>query len=163
MTASGDKTAGLWDAVSGKELAVLRGHENIVGSAAFSPDGRTVATRSSDGTARLWDAASGKERAVLRHGNGVQFVAFSADGRTLATVSDPDAVRLWPVGQGLVDRACARVHDLPLGGDDKKRFGVEDEWCTPEISAALRVKLGLDRPEPGSIPSRGRRTTDPAR
>jgi hypothetical protein len=49
------------------------------------------------------------------------------------------------VGQRRIDLACARVHDLPLSESDKQRFGVEDEWCTPEISAALRAKLRLDR------------------
>jgi WD40 repeat protein len=43
------------------EHAVLRGHEDVVKSAAFSEDGRRVVTASSDGTARLWDAASGQE------------------------------------------------------------------------------------------------------
>ena len=39
LTASSDKTARLWEAVTGKELAVLRGHEYEVYSAVFSPDG----------------------------------------------------------------------------------------------------------------------------
>ena len=39
VTASDDRTARLWDAVSGQELAVLQGHEDWVWSAAFSPDG----------------------------------------------------------------------------------------------------------------------------
>ena len=55
--------------------------------------------------------------------------------------------RLWPLGQGVIDLACARVHELPLSERDKQRFGIEDEWCTPEVSAALRAKLGLDEPE----------------
>jgi hypothetical protein len=50
-------------------------------------------------------------------------------------------------GQRLIDLACARVHDLPLSEKNKQRFGIEDEWCTPEVSAALRAKLGLDQPE----------------
>jgi hypothetical protein len=29
----------------------------------------------------------------------------------------------------------------------KRRFGIENEWCTPEVSGALRAKLGLDKPE----------------
>ena len=146
LTVSWDNPARLWDAASGKELAVLRGHEFTPRVIAFSPDGRTVATGSTDNTARLWDAASGKELTVLRHGSGVTFVAFSPDGGTLATFSadDQHAVRLWPVGQRLIDRACARVHDLPLSDENKKRFGIEKEWCTPEVSAALRVKLGMD-------------------
>ena len=45
LTASGDKTARLWEAASGEELAVLRGHEGAVCSAVFSPDGARVADR----------------------------------------------------------------------------------------------------------------------
>jgi WD40 repeat protein len=34
----------------------VRGHENYVSSAAFSPDGARIVTASSDNTARIWDA-----------------------------------------------------------------------------------------------------------
>ena len=54
VTASVDRTARLWDAASGKELAVLQGHKDPVRSAAFSPDGAKVVTASDDGTARIW-------------------------------------------------------------------------------------------------------------
>ena len=46
VTASDDKTARLWDAATGKEIAVLRGHEGYVRSAAFSPDGARIVTAS---------------------------------------------------------------------------------------------------------------------
>jgi WD40 repeat protein len=65
VTASGDDTARLWDAESGKEIAVLKGHTGPVSSAAFRPDGKRVVTASFD-NARLWDAESGKEIAVLK-------------------------------------------------------------------------------------------------
>ena len=69
VTASADKTARIWDAESGKEIAVLKGHGGIVLSAAFSGDGKRVVTASEDKTARIWDAESGKEIAVLKgHG-----------------------------------------------------------------------------------------------
>jgi hypothetical protein len=76
----------------------------------------------------------------------VNAVAFSLDGRTLATGGKDNTLPRWPLGQHLIDRACARVHGLPLSDNDKERFGIEDEWCTPEVSGALRAKLGLDRP-----------------
>jgi hypothetical protein len=87
-TASYDKTARLWDAANGKQLAVLRGHEGPVWSAVFSPDGARIATASWDKTARLWDAASGHEIAVLRgHERPVSSAVFSPDGGRIATAS----------------------------------------------------------------------------
>ena len=55
MTASDDNTARVWETVTGKEIAALRGHEQRLTSAAFSPDGARVVTASYDKTARIWD------------------------------------------------------------------------------------------------------------
>ena len=46
VTASGDKTARVWDAATGKALATLAGHEGSVSSAQFSPDGTRIVTAS---------------------------------------------------------------------------------------------------------------------
>ena len=39
----------------------------VVKAAAFSPDGRTLATTSLDDTLRLWDVVTGRERPALSH------------------------------------------------------------------------------------------------
>ena len=73
--ASEDGTVRVWDAASGAELLVLRGHEGAVNAAAFSPDGaRDRQRRPTDSTVRVWDAASGAELLVLRghEGPGVE-------------------------------------------------------------------------------------------
>ncbi len=57
VTASFDKTARVWDAATGRELAALKGHEGPVSSAAFSGDGTRVVTASADKTARVWDVS----------------------------------------------------------------------------------------------------------
>ena len=61
VTACAAQTARVWDAATGAEIVVLRGHEQRVRSAVFSPDGARVATSSEDGTVRIWDATTGKE------------------------------------------------------------------------------------------------------
>jgi WD40 repeat protein len=45
----------LWDVSTGKVRARLRGHADAVWSAAFSPDGRWLATGSQDTTVLIWD------------------------------------------------------------------------------------------------------------
>ena len=54
-----DQFAGVWDATTVKRIIGLSGHETIVRSIAFSPDGRRIVTSSNDRTARTWDATSG--------------------------------------------------------------------------------------------------------
>ncbi len=145
---SEDHTVRLWEVASGKAEATLTGHKGLVTSVAFSPDGKTLATGSNDKTARLWDVAAGRPIAEFRgHESSIIAVAFSPDGETLATVggSQADArdntAQMWPVGSRLIELACAAVHDLPLTESDKQRFGIADEWCTPEVSTKLAARL----------------------
>ena len=44
----------LWDARSGVQKLILRGHQGVVWRLAFSPAGSKLASSSSDGTVRVW-------------------------------------------------------------------------------------------------------------
>ena len=69
VTASGDHTARVWDAGTGKPVGGPLQHEGAVNSAVFSPDGRRVATASQDRTARVWtvllDSGSSQDAALM--------------------------------------------------------------------------------------------------
>jgi WD40 repeat protein len=101
VTPSSDNTARVWDAATGKEMVILRGHEGAVWSAAFSRDGSRIVTTSEDKTARIWDAATGNEIAVLRgHEGAVWSAAFSRDGSRIVTASWDNTERVWDAAAG---------------------------------------------------------------
>ncbi len=100
-TAGIDKTAKVWDPVTGKELLTLRGHTLDVVGIAFSPDGTRLATSSYDKTAKMWDAVTGKELLTLCcHTMQVMGIAFSPDGTRLATASLDKTAKVWDVATG---------------------------------------------------------------
>jgi WD40 repeat protein len=101
LTGSLDKTARLWDAVSGDLIAEFRGHTDRISAVAVTPDGRRIATGSDDGTARLWDTASGRLVAEFNgHTGRVLGVAVSADGTRIITGSDDHTARIWDAASG---------------------------------------------------------------
>jgi hypothetical protein len=99
LTASADKTAKLWDAVSGKLIASFE-HQDEVFQAAFSPDGVRILTTSADKTAKLWDAISGKLIAGFVHQASVYHGAFSPDGVRILTASADNTAKLWDAASG---------------------------------------------------------------
>ncbi|RME04655.1 MAG: hypothetical protein D6805_02290 [Planctomycetota bacterium] len=81
-----------------KKVLTLTGHSSWVGSVAFSPDGKLLASASADNTIKLWEVASRRSIATLTgHRNWVRSVAFSPDGKLLASASDDDTVKVWKV------------------------------------------------------------------
>lgn len=101
-----DMVGKLWDAASGKLVREIRGHQpqtphdfpSMLYAAAFSADGKHLATGDKVGHVVIWEVESGKEVAAveapvmytwdpvqrLHSIGGVRSVAFSPDGKLLA-------------------------------------------------------------------------------
>lgn len=78
--------------------AVLRGHQEGLSSAAFSPDGSRVVTGSDDGSARIW-SSDGRGPPIVLFDLlapwAVRRVSFSPDGQHVLTSAEDGKVRLW--------------------------------------------------------------------
>lgn len=89
------------DLGNGREIWRAKGTSTYLCSAAFSPDGKTLATGSgfNESEIRLWDAASGAEIGkLLGHTQWVSSLVFSPDGATLYSTSADQTIRTWDVG-----------------------------------------------------------------
>jgi WD40 repeat protein len=147
VTASDDNTARIWDAATGNEIRVLRGHEGRVWSAAFSRDGTRIVTASGDKTARIWDAATGNKIKVLRgHESVVRSAAFSPDGTRVVTASDDKTARISDVHfatmstKGLLAETCGRrlLGISTLRRDDMRLLGYSDDQ--PQIDVCEGIQ-----------------------
>ncbi len=101
ITASRDRTARIWDAVSGKTIATLDEHGDAVRWAVFSADDSRILTASADRNARLWNASSGALLQTFATGDtNLHRASFSADGKRVLTVSVTRPPRLWSAISG---------------------------------------------------------------
>jgi len=88
----------LWSQCQGDQLATLGEHDWIVTCAAFSADGKFLATGSQDATVKVWDVARRELVTTLNVATGdVWSVTFTPDERFLVT-SGLGGTRLWEYG-----------------------------------------------------------------
>ncbi len=93
-----DGHVGLWDVHDRRQLALLPGHLGNAWGAAFSPDGRRLATggTGTKDAVKLWDLATQREvLALSAEGDFFLQVVFSPDGGTLMTTSYMGVAHLW--------------------------------------------------------------------
>jgi hypothetical protein len=116
----------VWDAASGTNLLMLKGHGAPIRSVAFSPDGQKIVTGSGDKTAKLWDALNGTNLLTLEgHSGRILSVAFSTDGKRIATGSYDQTAKVWEAANGRELLTLKKGHRAPIRS---VAFSPDGQW-----------------------------------
>jgi WD40 repeat protein/serine/threonine protein kinase len=108
-----------------------------VQAAAFSPDGRILATGGADRVTRLWSVPGGKRLGdSLTHPMSVSAVAFAPDGRHLATAERGGLIRLWALPAG-----NPRDYRVPVGEKSLVRLSRDGRFLLPTGMSRFSCKL----------------------
>ena len=117
---SGDTDPGidaLWSVETGTRRLRLQpsasDRPGLLQAAAFSPDGRFVATVHDEDGLRLWSTGDGGLLRRFDGGGSLLSIAFGPDGRRLATGGADGVVRLWSVSSSTPEIAWLG-HDGPV-------------------------------------------------
>lgn len=165
LTASPDRTACVWDVKTGKRLLTLNcgtlfgsrvktstddffgplPPTNMVLTAAYTQDGRTILTGLSSGQTILWNAADGRRLRVAktqvdsktarRQNPGVcRAVVFSRDGARIMTGALDGLVRLWDTSTGQCLQTMGGHGDLEIESlalsPDGQTLATGSAYCT---------------------------------
>jgi WD40 repeat protein len=118
-----------WEMPSRRLVRSYRAHQFHGRIAAFSPDGKLVATAAEDIV--LWDVATQKKLARLTHDREVWGLAFSPDGKWLVSSHEDGAVVLWdaverePVAN--FNEHSAAVRSLAFSPDGKRLASASED------------------------------------
>lgn len=105
-----DPVVRLLDADTGKERAILRGHEQLVSSIAFDPKGTYLASTSYDGAIYIWPLSDGRavdssSPRVMRLENAkVNAIALAPDGKRIAVAGDDLKLSILNIDTGVVSQ-----------------------------------------------------------
>lgn len=144
LSTSRDRTARLWDVETGTTIRVfgpddpqtevIEGHNDIVISAAFSPDGKTILTGDLSSVLILWDVETGEVLRVFEtddpdtetvEGHAVSddplislslwYVTYAPDGKTAFSAAFDKTIIHWDLESGAVLQRFAGHTDGVLG------------------------------------------------
>jgi WD40 repeat protein len=109
-------------------MAILKGHQGLVNSISFTPDGLTIATAGVDNTIRFWDLSG---RAIFSfgssHGN-INRIRFSNNGKILVSAGRDGTARLWDVSKERL-ASLQRSHDTSTNSSSIPLLSLSENIC----------------------------------
>jgi WD40 repeat protein len=97
-------------------------HPMFVGSVAFDPAGRTLATDAADGKVRVWDLASlrqlGRPLPGAENGTGANISAFDPSGNHLIALYDSGIAFVWDMNPDRWKQQACTVVGRPLSREE---------------------------------------------
>ncbi len=118
------------EASTDKQVRVLNELTRTTRCAAFSPDGRRLATGGRSAELKVWDLSTGKVVHDLQSYSyecSILSVAFSADGSMLASAGDDGRVRLWDMKAGKEVVPLKTTYEIRATvGPDGRRLATTD-------------------------------------
>jgi len=113
-------------------IDVLEGHQGMVTSLAFSPDGRTLASSGYDLFIKFWDVASGRLIAQVSLADNPNDLVFSPDGTQLAVASNLQVVFIDPVSRQV-------TRSIQEAGGDGLTFSPDGGQLYAKSSGSIKI------------------------
>ncbi|KAH6877188.1 Pfs, NACHT and WD domain protein [Thelonectria olida] len=149
-SASMDRTAKIWDVVTGECIQTLRGHTYYIQSIAFSGTDYRIASASGDRMVKVWDAETAKCIWTLEgHTHSVVSVAFSQDSNLIASGSVDGTIKLWNPRTGTSIRTLEKhtrcVTSVAFSQDGHFLASMSSNWAVtlwdPRKGICLRIMV----------------------
>ncbi|EKM58840.1 uncharacterized protein PHACADRAFT_248936 [Phanerochaete carnosa HHB-10118-sp] len=143
----GNRVGHIYDAHSFEKLVKIDKYHDHISSAAFTPDGRRLATASHDAFAIVQNASTGTQSSMTSMETGINAITFSPDGNLLAAADREGKIRVW-MGRSMKFVAEFRgpnatdtsvIQFLP----DNRRLLTADETgaiCLWDVGNVLRIR-----------------------
>jgi WD40 repeat protein len=105
----------IWETQGWTETRVIRGHADVILSAAWRPGSNQIATASLDRRIIVWNGETGQSvRTLKHHADIVNCVAYSPDGKRLASGSADKTAKVFDAETGLQTAGLSTHNDSVL-------------------------------------------------